>query len=255
MSQQPTSRRSDDHRLRQLVQASGDIELAIRHGVPRSTARGWLHSPAREVVTCDLATVSLEDLRNEVLALRRRNERLLAILRLLVVLVKTLGISLEGRRVADGAKKKLLLRAIDRSRAALPLRRMLRVLKLSSSRYHDWRREEACALDDVPSCPHVTPQQITLEERQTMKEMATSREYRHVSTGTLAILAQRLGRVFASTSTWYRFIRRYGWRRPRRRVHPKKPTLGVRASKANEIWHIDTTVIRLLNGARSTCTR
>ncbi len=30
------------HRLRQLIQTTGDLDLAVRHGVPRSTARGWL---------------------------------------------------------------------------------------------------------------------------------------------------------------------------------------------------------------------
>ena len=47
-----------------------------------------------------------------------------------------------------------------------------------------------------------------------------SPEYRHVPTGTLAILAQRLGRVWASPSTWYRLVRKCGWRRPRLRVLP-----------------------------------
>src|SRR4051812_47665000 len=38
--------------------------------------------------------------------------------------------------------------------------------------------------------------------------------------------------------------------RPRQRVHPVKPKVGIRAARANEIWHIDTTVIRLLDGSR-----
>jgi hypothetical protein len=79
--------------------------------------------------------------------------------------------------------------------------------------------------------------------------MVTSLEYRHAPTGTLAILAQRLGKVYASPSTWYHLVRKYGWRRPRLRVHPAKPKVGVRTTRANEMWHIDTTVIRLLDGA------
>jgi transposase InsO family protein len=81
--------------------------------------------------------------------------------------------------------------------------------------------------------------------------MVTSPEYRHVPTGTLAILAQRLGKVWASPSTWYRLVRQNGWRRPRLRVHPPKPKIGLRTTGANEMWHIDTTVIRLLDGTRA----
>ncbi len=36
-------------------------------------------------------------------------------------------------------------------------------------------------------------------------------------------LAQRMGRVFASATTWHRLVRERGWRRPRVRVHPAKP--------------------------------
>ena len=84
-----------------------------------------------------------------------------------------------------------------------------------------------------------------------MKKMVTSDMYRHVPTGTLALLAQRLGKVFASSSTWYRLIRIHNWRRPRKRIHPAKPKVGIRASRPNEIWHIDMTLIRLLDGSRA----
>ena len=70
-------------------------------------------------------------------------------------------------------------------------------------------------------------------------------------TGTLARLAQRLGRVFASPTTWYRLVRAHKWRRPRQRVHPAKPTIGIRAIGPNEIWHVDTTLIRLLDGSKA----
>ena len=79
----------------------------------------------------------------------------------------------------------------------------------------------------------------------------TSPEKRHIPTGTLALLAQRLGRVFAAASTWYRLVRQHGWRRPRLRVHPTKPKIGVRATRPNELWHVDATVIRLLDGTKA----
>ena len=81
--------------------------------------------------------------------------------------------------------------------------------------------------------------------------MVTSPDYRHVPIGTLAVLAQRLDKVWASPSTWYRLVRQHGWRRPRLRVHPAKPKTGLRTTRANEMWHIDTTVIRLLDGTRA----
>ena len=133
----------------------------------------------------------------------------------------------------------------------MPLRALLRVLRLSPSRFHAWRRQDTCALDDQASCPRTSPHRLTPSEVQVIKDMVTSPEYRHVPTGTLAVLAQRLGMVWASPSTWYRLVRTSGWRRPRLRLHPAKPKIGVRTTRADEMWHIDTTVIRLLDGTRA----
>lgn len=230
---------------------TGNIELAVRHGVPRSTARDWSLLTCRKVVTLDIASMSEHELRKEVIRLRERNAMLLAVLRLVVVLLKVCEVSLVRRRVPSGEKKRLLLRTVDRSKESLSLRTALRILGLSKTRYHSWRREEECELEDASSCPQSHHQQLTVEERDVVKEMVTSEEYRHAPTSTLAVLAQRLGKVFASASTWHRLVRIHVWRRPRKRVHPDKPRLGIRAAAPNEIWHVDTSVVRLLDGSRA----
>ncbi len=189
-------------------------------------------------------------LQKKVLTLRKRVEWLVAILRLLVVLRKASGFSLRYARLPDSDTKIVLLRAIERSRSVLPLRVVLRVLRLSQSRYHAWKRKKECGFDDPPACPKSSPHQLTRAEVETIRELATSEEYRHVPTGTLAVLAQRLGKVYASPTTWHRLVRFHKWRRPRQRVYPSKPRVGIRATRPNEIWHVDTTLIRLLDGTR-----
>ena len=67
-----------DHRLRDLVQSTGNIQYAIRRGVPRSTARGWLSSPRAEVISLGMEEKDTLGLQQEVLVLRRRTERLFA---------------------------------------------------------------------------------------------------------------------------------------------------------------------------------
>jgi hypothetical protein len=88
-----------------------------------------------------------------------------------------------------------------------------------------------------------------------VKEMVESDDHRHLSLRGLALHAQRIGRVVASPSTWSRLVREGGWRRPRRRVYPAKPKVGIRAHAPNELWHIDVTIIRLLDGSKASFTR
>jgi putative transposase len=246
------SQRRYDHRLRHLVQRTGDVTVATDLGVPRSTARGWRVAAPTVVVSLDVADLTESELRQEVLTLRRRVEKLAALLRLALALLRTSGFSLIGERLPDGRAKRRILRAVDRAREYLPLRAVLRFLRVSPSRFHTWRRRQrACTLDDQSSCPRTAPYRLTPPEVRAIEDMVTSPEYRHVPTGTLAVLAERLGTVCASPSTWYRLVRKYGWRRPRLRVHPAKPKIGLRTTRADEMWHIDTTVIRLLDGTRA----
>lgn len=65
------------------------------------------------------------------------------------------------------------------------------------------------------------------------------------------MLAQRMGAVFASPSTWAKMVKERRWRRPRGRVHPAKPKVGIRAYRPNELWYIDTSVFRMLDGTKA----
>ena len=237
-----------DHRLRRLVFESGDITIALNLGVPRSTARRWLREAPLSVVSMDIHDADMAQLRLEVLRLRRQLGVIRALYRLLLVLVRILG-RLDGRHLNEGCRT-MILRAITRARPTLPLRSALRVLGLSGSRYHSWVRETQGCESSESSCPRRSPNRLTLDEVMTIQQMVTSPEYRHVPTGSLALLAQRLGKVVAAPSTWYRLIRRYRWRRPRKRVYPAKPKVGLRATRPDEAWHIDTSIIKLLDGTK-----
>jgi hypothetical protein len=65
-----------DHRLRHLVHRTGDVTVATDLGVPRSTARGWLGAAPTVVVCLDTADLTEPELRQEILKLRRRIQKL-----------------------------------------------------------------------------------------------------------------------------------------------------------------------------------
>jgi hypothetical protein len=153
-------------------------------------------------VTVSLEVANLLELRHEVLKLRQRVQKLAALLRLALVLLRVSAFTLAGERLPEGPDKLRILRAIDQARACIPLRALLRLLRLSPSRFHAWqRRHTVCILDDQSSCPRTSPHRLTPSEIRVIHDMVTSPEYRHVPTGTL-VLTQRLGKVWASPSTW-----------------------------------------------------
>jgi len=212
------------------------MTIVTNLGIPRSRARGWLGKPPKEVVSLDVLDLRASELQHEVLELRRRVNKLTALLRLILALLRSSGFRLTHERLPEGRDKIRILLAVDRARKFVPLRTLLRLLRLSPSRFYAWRRlQHACALDDQSSCPHTSPHRLTPFEVRAIKDMVTALEYRHVPTGTLAVLAQRLGTVWASPSTWYHLVRKFGWRRPRLRVHPARPKVGLRTTRADEM--------------------
>lgn len=138
----PRTQRTYDHRLRDWVRRTGDVAIAVRLGVPRSTAAGWLRRGSPTVVTTEQLAANDSDPRIEVLRLRRRVGKLRVVVRLLAAVQRVLDIDLERRRIDDVEAKLRLLRAIDRAQPELSLRNTLRILNLSRSRYHAWKRAE-----------------------------------------------------------------------------------------------------------------
>jgi len=171
MPQPLRSRRSYDHRIREIVCQTGNPRIFHHLRIPRSTTASWLARGRRSVVSLDwqhdMASVLDENKR-----LKRRAERQTAIIRLLVVLLKVSGFRLDEHRLPDGKAKAKVLRAVERSKGALALKSALRLVRLSPARYHAWKRaEERCALDDRSSCPRSHPAQLTPTEVSTIKEM------------------------------------------------------------------------------------
>jgi len=155
---------------------------------------------ARPVVTADLFAQDEPQLRAEVLRLERRVQVLLSIVRLLLVPVRLSGYRLDSLRVPASETKATILSAIARAKRTDSLAIALRVLGLSASRYHAWRRlNQVCALGDRSSCPRTVPTQLTADETSAIREMVTSEEYRHMPIGTLALYAseRRKGVCFA----------------------------------------------------------
>jgi hypothetical protein len=154
--------RTYDHRLVQFVQDLADISIATRIGVPRSTAAGWIRKARPAVTSVPQLESSLPRLRLRVSKLERRVRLLTAMLRVLLAVARILEPSFSKLRVSIDNKQRFV-RAIDRSRGVVGLRRVLKLVGLSPSRLHAWRTAaQECELPDHAFCPAAAPHQLTM---------------------------------------------------------------------------------------------
>jgi len=241
-------RRTYDHRIREAIVASGDPNLFPELNIPPSTTRTWLKAREHNVVAVRSDETQIYV---RVARLEKQLRVLREVVRLLLAWKQASGVVLDHQRLIDGARKKTLLRAINRARNSMPLKAAVHVVGLTRGRYHSWiNREKLCQLDDRPSCARRRPGRLTFNEITAIGDMVESSDHRHMSVRALALHAQRTGRVFAHPITWGRLIRERGWRRPRLRIYPAKPKVGIRASRPNQYWHIDASILRLVDGTR-----
>jgi hypothetical protein len=82
-----------------------------------------------------VADLTEPELRQEILKLRRRVDKLAALLRVTLALLHASGFSLSRARLPEGEAKRRILSAVDRARACIPLRAVLQFLRLSPSRF------------------------------------------------------------------------------------------------------------------------
>ena len=128
--------RTYDHRIREAIGFTGNPHLYRNIPIPISTRRTWASSRVEPVVTSDEADLKAYELLEELDRLRRRAKQQAAIVGLLVRLLKVRGGKLDADRLPDGAHKSTVLRAVASASRVLALSVVLRIVGLSSSRYH-----------------------------------------------------------------------------------------------------------------------
>ena len=106
------------------------LRLTWRNGVEFSTAVGWLRGEPRRVISADILDMDQIRLQTEVLKLRGRIHQLSAVTRLLLALVRTVGVHLDHVPLPEGAERARLLRAIGCAERVLSLQGALRVLRV-----------------------------------------------------------------------------------------------------------------------------
>ena len=85
--------------------------------------------------------------------LNKRVEILTAVVRLLVTLVRTSGISLERARLPAAPAKSRILKAVTGAEPIIGRQAALTIVGLSEGWLRHWKRRQLdCALDDAPPC-------------------------------------------------------------------------------------------------------
>jgi len=240
-----------DPRLKELVARAEDTSLFRNMDIPYSTLRNWARKGKDNMMVCDLLDSNKADLVIKNLKITLQYKAVKAQLNLVLTTMKIFGFTIDWKRLPSANAKTKLLEAIEKARQVMQLTACLDIIGLSSSRFHSWvKRQKQCRLEDYKTCPKSMPTKLTHKEQDTIKELYLSKEHAHFSIRALALYALIMGYVCCSPSTWYRTIKENEWRRPRKRVYPEKKRIGIRKDAPNKLYHLDITIIKLVDGTK-----
>ncbi len=147
--------------------------------------------------------------------------------------------------------KESFVRSIHKYRKNINLKLILRLCNISSSVFYHWKNQvlKKCPSSPFQLCRRIYSNQLTANEVNHMKEMLSGQRFRYWPVNSIAYYALRNNIVNASLATWYNYITKLGWDRPRSSKKLKYET-GIRANRPHQIWHADITVVKCLNGMK-----
>ena len=194
-----------DPRLKNLVANSKDISHFYKLGIPKSTLKQWKICGPLDYFSIPELDFNPTELLQENVLLKSQLSELGAEYLLVKKTLAIFGFQVQFRRLPNSTSKSEILSAIKDAASVGSLKICLEAIGLTAARYRSWlKRQVACLLKDLPSCPRMSPTQLVRSEVEKIRELFTSKNFSHYSVQSLSWLGKKTGHVIASPSTWSR---------------------------------------------------
>lgn len=213
--------------------------------IPRTTALYWIKSSEVKKTTVNYKDIQDKRIKRLTAALKREE----ALKNLVIRVSKIFPYSFRVVKIKNKSIKRKIVELVESSRSCCKLSDCLKAIGLSKYVYRRWVNLTVCKTS-FSDCARRHPKQLTEREERVMHSLVVSPKYAHFSIRSLALYAQRQKLLHCAVETWYKYIKKYNWRRPNKKIIKLRYRDGIRANKPNEIWHIDVTQIKSVKGKR-----
>ncbi|MFP5491440.1 MAG: DDE-type integrase/transposase/recombinase [Bacteriovoracia bacterium] len=231
--------RKFDISVKRKIAETKNLNLFPELKIPRTTAQYWI-SQSKEIAEASNQSDKKNDFMQEEAKLS---------LKLEVEVYKTLLVKIMGTYDFSSLKgaqnKKFIVELVSRLKGSMPKSALIRMLGMSSSKFYRWETEVLGCRFQRENCQPSLPHQVSLVEQNKMLELARNNKLAHLSVKSLMYYAQREGGIYRGYDTWLKYLKLNGVMRVRNHKRKKKYAEGIRARRANQIWHIDITIVRI----------
>lgn len=238
--------RKYDPAIKNMIIKTGNRNLFPELKIPRTTINYWLKNsrPEKKVSKEKLIEQAISSYRKESKELRAIN----------IILRKCTKEILKNSCFFDPkskANRSYVVDLVEEFKNVLPIKRIISILGVSPTQYYRWRTEKiGCVYSEVKKCNISKSNQLTLEEQSTLIKFAKASHFKKFSTKSLMFYCKRKKILTCSLDSWYKYMKLYGVKRGLFKHKRKRYKTGIRAKNINEIWHIDITEVKTLEGQK-----
>lgn len=227
------------------IAKTGNIYLFPEMQIPRTTAQHWVKKKKPFSGVSSIQIESVFKRKSEFLEKELTKEK--SMRTLLETVRKIFPFDFRTKKLRNKLFRNQIILAIKDCLKCHSLADCLNAIGLTKCAYQLWASQLPAEKVKSP-CHKRSISTLTAEEIFTMRKFVTSKKYAHIPLNSLHLLAQKLGELFCSLDSWYKYCQKFAWKRPwtmEKRVQNK---IGIRAQKPNEIWHLDVTVVDVRPG-------
>ena len=194
----------------------------------------------------DSFTTNIDILKNisDVESLLKFNEFVLKI----IDFYKTVTGSVRGQKRIWKENKESIVQLIKEISSHINTKEACALLDITVQKFYRWGRETICTSSPLALCRKLHPGQLTINEQNNIEIQVKSPENSHLKLVQIYYKMMRDGLACMSIKSFYEYARKFN----QERIHIRKVKnrIGIRAKTPFEILHMDTTIMRTMNGTR-----
>lgn len=213
--------------------------------IPRSTAQNWKELNPDKFIGSEFASQIETDLEQVKLILDERLRRITtafySFCRLYIAIIEFIGRKNFEKIILQNRESVIDL--IDNLPVEINRNLVCRFLQITPHQFNIWKsnRSFRCLFSVIGYCRKRFPNQISQKEINTLKSLTSRKRFTTWSLASLWGYAIKNGYISMSRTSWYRYCLRLGISEQRKPEKKNRNRAPIKASKPNEIWHMDVT--------------
>ena len=245
-------RRTIDHLTKYLVY-NNLAPKEVTQSLHKSQLSRYRNIDPKQWSGYDLATISWENL--ELLQDFNRDlkaQKIFQAYRCICLVLTSILASLKGFKKELRKNREQVISCVEQAKDTIGLSNALELLSISRTTYHNWMIEIKSKCLDSPFqlCQNRFPSQLTRTEVEKLRDLLLDKRFFYWPISSLYHYSLKHNLLNISLTSWYKYNRILGVRRPKPIVRKKKSKLGIRSKKPNQTWHTDITRVELANGLK-----